>query len=452
MIKWVFLVFNFFSVMLVNLFFADDIGISVSAPTMVTGGDEFQVTVTLNKGNLESFSRLMQELPAGLKAKSVSSANADFTFKDNKVRLIWLKMPEEGQVSVTYTIQSDQRLKGSFELGGKFSFIQDNERRSVDAEPLIVTINPNPTIDPNLLVDVKDFKDQVIPDLTSGGQLQVACVRERPRISGDPDGGIVVNLLVNKESAEKFAKIEEDIPAGYTALKIDAKGGIFSFKDGRAKFLWMNLPQEAYFIVSYRLVPNAGVVGAPQLKGQFSYVDNEKTKILDIVEKDIQLSSMTGDSVKALIAQILAPKPLGEQLLIAEAEVPAEKPEPEIEKPTTKKKNAWQRMKLSIDKRYLLEPEDGVYYRVQLAAGHNKINIKSYFKKLNVSDEVRIEEHEGWKKYSIGSFNDYKLARDYRVHIWNTTPVGDAFVAAYNSGRRITVQEALMISNQKWYR
>ena len=59
-----------------------------------------------------------------------------------------------------------------------------------------------------------------------------------------------------------------------------------------------------------------------------------------------------------------------------------------------------------------------------------------------------------WYKYTIGAFNIYKEARDRRNEIWaEENKIDDAFVTAYNSGERITVQEALMISKQKaWMR
>jgi hypothetical protein len=306
MFKWLVISVNFLITLFIGAFFDGDVTLQINAPQVVTAGDEFKVTVKLKKGKLESFSRLLQELPAGLKATSANSANADFTFKENKVRLIWLKMPETDSVTVVYTIKVDQRLKGSFELGGKFSYIDNNERMTVEATTVNITINPNPNIDPKLIVDIKDFKEKVIPDLSPSGLGQVACIRQKPLPTGDADNSYIVNLLVYKDNAQKFAKIEETVPQGFTAIKIDSKEGIFVFKDGLAKFLWMSLPSSPYFIVSYRLVPNLGLKTAPSLKGQFSFVIDEKNYIRDIIEKDIQLASLSSQEVQNLVKQITA--------------------------------------------------------------------------------------------------------------------------------------------------
>ena len=467
MLKWLIVSINFLFTFLAASFFDGEVSLSINAPQVVTAGEEFQVKVKLNKGKLESFSRFLQELPAGLKATAVNSANADFTFKDNKVRVIWLKMPDSDTVTIVYTIKPDARLKGTFNMTGKFSYISNNERMSTDAEPLNITINPNPNTDPNLVVDINDFKDKVIPEISIGSKMDVACFRQKAVATGDADGSYIVNLLVYKENAQKFAKIEEQVPAGYTAIKIENKEGIFVFKDGMAKYLWMNLPTEPFFIVSYRLVPNTGITAVPVLKGQFSYVIDEKTMVKDIIEKDVQLASLTASEIKKMIADSRTGKvevPIAE--LIPQQKdtekVIALQPEPEpqpIIQPVEEKKTRpkpMPRPKFSnigaIDLAYKLEPEEGVYFRVQVGAGHRPVNIKRYFKKFKVADEVRSEEHDGWHKYSIGSFAEYKQARDYRVHIWNTTTITDAFVSAYNSGQRITVQEALMINNQRWYR
>jgi hypothetical protein len=49
----------------------------------------------------------------------------------------------------------------------------------------------------------------------------------------------------------------------------------------------------------------------------------------------------------------------------------------------------------------------------------------------------------------IGSFGNYKEARNKR-EVLRSGKAKDAFVTAYNGAKRITVQEALMISSQKW--
>jgi hypothetical protein len=448
------LIVNLIAALSIGSIFQSGVTLQVDVPAEVVAGTEFEVRVNIQKGDLESFSRLQQSLPAGLTATSYQSSNADFTFEEKRVRLIWIRLPRQDELTVVYRIKVDERLKGTFDIQGKFSYIEDNERKSVSIESAPITILPSPYIDPALIVDINDYEQQVIPyiPVTSAG-AQIACIRQAPvREAGG--AAYLVTILVNKESKQKFAKIEEEIPAGYTAIDVDPKEAIFTFKDGKAKFLWMNLPADPYFTVAYKLVPQDLSASLPQLNGKFSYLEGEKTISIDIKQTDRDLASLTPDEVANIIATATTPaiavkippdkETTPEKEVVVKTTPPVEKEKPKASARSSKE--------LKTNLPYLLEPEEGVYYRVQLAAGHRNVDIEKYFKKFNLDKEVRKEYHEGWQKYSIGSFQVYKDARDYRVHIWNTTAIDDAFVSAYNDGNRITVQEALMIANQQWYK
>ncbi len=451
MYRVIVLIINLIAAFSIGSIFQSGVVLNIEVPNEVVAGTEFDVTVTIQKGNLESFSRLQHTFPAGLIATSYISSNADFTFDDKKVRFIWLRMPSQNEFSVTYKIKADERLKGTFDIKGKFSYIDDNERKSVSLESLPITILPSPNIDPALIVDIHDFEQQVIPYIAPlATDAQIACIRQIPfpETAGD---GYIVNILVNKESKQKFAKIEESIPSGYKAVNIDPKEAIFTFREKTAKFLWMNLPSDPYFTVSYKLIPTSPTAALPELHGKFSYLEGEKTMSIDIRQTERELASLSPDEINELIVSLSMP------VLLAQADQenkiadtsPAEKTvtaTPKYETPKTKPKE------LQSNMSYMLEPEEGVYYRVQLAAGHKTVDIERYFKKYNLDKEVRKEYHDGWQKYSIGSFEVYKEARDYRIHIWNTTIIDDAFVSAYNYGKRIYVQEALMIADQRWYK
>jgi hypothetical protein len=458
--------FVYLLVVLFINFQATDVKVKIEAPAEVTAGSEFEVRITVDKGDIESFSRFQQMIPAGLTADSYMSSNADFSFQDKRVRMIWLKLPDSDEFTFIYKIRVDERLKGTFSLGGKFSYIENNERKSASPASRLITINPSPNIDPDLIVDINDFEEKVIQYIPSVSAVSenIACIRQKPYLN-QAGSEYIVNLLVNKEDKKKFAKIEETVPAGFTAVDIDNKDGIFTFKDQKAKFLWMNLPSESYYMVSYRLIPKNDVMpGLPSIHGKFSYLVDEKTISIDIVEKDIDLASITAGQLQDIIEELKTQPPVllteagqketevvtePEKVVKQEVKEPVEEVKQKVTKPKAVKTSEY---KFKRDLAYVLEPESGVYYRVQVAAGHKPVDIKRYFRKYKLDREVRKEYHEGWLKYSVGSFSVYKEARDYRVNIWNTTDIDDAFVSAYNNGERITVQEALMIANQKWYK
>jgi len=489
----------FVGVLLINTLFNESVNTSIIVPSQVEAGKDFTVNLTINKGAIEGFSRLQHNLPAGLSAKPATIENAEFYSTDKKIRLVWLKIPEKNQLILSYKINVDQRLKGVFNLTGNFSYIEGNERKSITFNSENITITPSPILDPKLIVDINDFEKYITPDLSTKDN-NVACIRQAPtKIAGSND--IIIKLLVYKGERGKFAKIEEKIPSGFVVEPIDTRSAIFTSKDNTVKFLWMNMPAEDYFTVSYKLRPKPEVnINNVKLNGSFSYIEGNQTITLNTIERSEDFSQLDKEKILALIrgpessiepnnlfasTENMPVKSSKVQQTTTPTELPIEKPiekpieqtikepiETPLDKPIIEKKdtapiiskkpliaskpivkqnvktNAYKSNYAGIE----LLPDTGIYYRVQLAAGHRPINISRYFKKHKLEFEVKREQHDGWYKYSIGSFRQYIEARDYRSKIWTTTTISDAFVAAYNRGQRITVQEALMISNQKWYK
>ena len=453
-----FLLINFLGVFLINTLFPGGADVRIDAPNEIVAGEEVTVRIKISKSELNSFARLQQELPGGITAEVVESDNAEFKFEDQKVKFIWLSVPEDETINLAYKLRANDRLEGSFQLKGSFDYILENERKSVALASKEIKIQPSPNIDPNMRVDVSDFKPMVEKPSPKASLADVKCIRQNPYKVDEES--YVVNLLVHKGNKKKFAKIQETVPEGFTAVKKETKDAIFTFKEQTAKFLWMNLPSEPHFVVSYRLVPKEGTTGKPDLKGEFSYIEDENTRKVAIVEKDIDLTNTETEHLAEIIKSSKVQQVGGETGLKVETREMARETE---ERDIDYSKNRGEvRIEVADEAQRILqsnakltnklEPQSGVYYRVQIAAGHRPIDVESYFDKYNIEKEVRIELHEGWRKYSVGSFDIYKEARDYRVHIWNNTSINDAFVAAYNSGDRITVQEALMITNHKWYK
>jgi hypothetical protein len=75
----------------------------------------------------------------------------------------------------------------------------------------------------------------------------------------------------------------------------------------------------------------------------------------------------------------------------------------------------------------------------------------SYYESTYSLGTVNAEQLDGLNKYTTGSFTTYQDARNNRETVKGKGVAGP-FVVAYNNGKRITVQEALMITSQVWIR
>ncbi len=483
MIKYIILAIILNAILVLNFSTGQHVYLEIKAPPVAEAGSTVEVEIELHKSSLTGFARFQQELPYGVTASPVLPADVNFSFEENTLTLIWLSLPREEKIRIQYQLHIHERLKGDLQLGGTFSYIEDNQRMAKDASGMNLAINPSAEIDERLIVDVGESAAiwSVPPPRMDVGR-EIVAVRQDP--VPDNDLGFIVNIFVHKGEKNYFARIEEKIPEGFTAIQMESKGGIFSFSDQKARIIWRNLPMERSFLVSYRLIPHGIAETVPEISGEFSFMQNDITTSRNIVQTDRDLRVLNEQEKQHLVASIteepVTPARVTPPSVTPAPHTPAapvRPPEPSRPVETTRPAETARVTPPSVtpaphnaaapvrppepagfpvtpgvELSKPLEAEEGVYYRVQLAAGRRPVDPEKYFGKMNIAHEVRSEIHEGWIKYSAGSFYDYRSARDYRVTIWNTTPARDAFVAAYNDGIRITVQEALVIANHQWFR
>ena len=435
----------------------EPVTVKMIVPSVVGAGQQFRVSITIDKGDLEEFSRLQQELPAGLEAIQENSGAADYSYDNQRVRFIWLKLPAENPIYLTYKIMVNERLKGTFTLGGEFSYVENNERKSVSLPSENINITPSPAISADRQIEIGSYKDVIVAERTGSTHAgKVTCIRQVPYKSSSGND-IMVNLLVYKQDMNRFAKIEEKIPPGFQAEMVDSKEGLFTFKDGIAKFVWMNLPVDAGFTVSYRLIPDAGKsLEDLKIQGTLSYIMEGRNISVDVVQKDVYLKGISKANIEALMKSLEAGEELPggkpEQTQLTEVKPPPvkekepvekEKPVVTEEKPVVRETREPQTSAASsgIPNSQQLPVQTGIYYRVQLAATMSFNDANESFAAFNLSRPVLVERHGGMYKYTIGSFSSYDQADEFRSTALSLGIPG-AFVVAYRDGKRISINEA----------
>ena len=444
--------------------------VSVSVPDVIEAGTEITVNVTINKGNVTGFGRFEQQIPSGFTVKSGNSANAIFNFQDQKLQLVWIGLPAHDEINISYVITANERLKGDVSLGGEFYFIENNGPRMASAGSNNLSITPSPRVSLENQIDVNDFARIASIESEALGSGSTIAFRQRP-VWIEDERFYLVTLLINRDAARSYAKIEETIPDGFTAVNLDSKGGIFQFRNQQAVINWQNLPLESYFTISYRLIPNDGQQSPTNISGTFAFMITDRTFEIEIIERSEALAGMSRTQVDALLRDVNVRASAPSQF-IASNNTPTSPSQngnqpnniannnqtqrPSTVQPPSSPTNVQpsppnrQQVAPPNNERFRLQPQEGIYYRVQIAAGRNPVNVPVYFRGHRVTQDVMWENHEGWFKYTVGPLSQYRDARDLRVNINNTTNIEDPFVVAYNDGRRITVQDALMALNQTW--
>lgn len=524
----------------------EELKVELQVPANAEPGSQVTVQLKITGGDVKGFAKYTDRLPEGYEAVSAKLGDATFTADNGQIKIIWLEFPKDDEVVVEYVLKTPSTANGNIELGGKFSYLENNEKR------VFSVFKKSLTVGSVAIAAAEEAEEEAEVAVTVEVHRQILNSKENIHH---------VQLTVTQSGLDGFGKIQEFVPLGAVIEKGEVENAVFSSIKNKVKFVWMSLPKKESFVVTYYVdLSKADSKDINSLTGNFSYLDNDVSKKVDIIfdsegpilasnsieekveeapdsevtekeeteevanegnqtteesnETEEKIAVVTpaavgvvaGSNVEAtkdekenldieaedegteialneketLIEEVEVEeetemKASTETIAVAEENVESEKQEEEIvdelieeevedeiakvqeeeiEEESVKSSTSASKEKETPIMNSSNSPVvSGVKYRVQIAAGANVVDAAYFQDRHNFTSAFNVENHQGWVKYTTGSYTLYKDARDSRENINGSGHKFDGpFVTAYNDGTRITVQEALMISSQKWYK
>lgn len=479
MIKPLIILFNTISVFFFSFFFGDEpVSVTGNFPKNVAIGTEFTAELTVKKVNVSGFAKLQLEVPEGFTVKEVESKAGNFSFSANIAKIIWTSVPVDDQFTVKFALVADAGAAGLKTLASKFSYVSNNSREVVEMTPVEIQVGdaasapaaaaeevpaaaaPVPVAGTEPATATPSVPQSNAADMSHSSEppSNVQCARTITK--GSVAGEYNVEVKILKHDIKGFAKFQEILPSGYTAKGGKTNGSSFSVSDGKAKFVWVSLPTDEELQISYTLVKETGDSRETRLDGEFSYLENDQTKKIklpaDLITASGDVVAGAGTPANTATQRVATEQP-SENTTVAQTTEPV--PTENVTAPITQttavvaetKTTAPETVASNPNTTVLAKKEGNVFYVVQIGAFRNAIQPEVLSKKFNLSETIKSEMADGYSKFMVGNYGEYKQARDHREQI-KQKGCGSAFVAAYNGPKRITVQEALMISSQKWYK
>jgi len=304
---------------------------------------------------------------------------------------------------------------------------------------------------------------------------------------------ILVSISIPCKDLQGIARFQQEFPKGFEVSELKNDGSIISFSNSLLQFLWIQLPIKDSLNISYKLRCLPGFGGKTEVPARLFYLNGSVRE--ELVFNSMQLI-VSGEATKKFQAvkldkstEVTATKPVAKPSTTStDKPTPAKSPnvqaksaKPQDDKaakpstvqdpkanasnssPTKEVELPKKDVNVTPDKTAAKETKpitaptktsteattigDKISFRIQLAASAEKGNLTDLSSKFGVAEKnIREESHNGLFKYTTGEFNSLAEAR--KSMSANPKMKQGAFVAGYNKGSRIDLEEAIRLSKK----
>ncbi|MBN2175419.1 MAG: outer membrane beta-barrel protein [Bacteroidales bacterium] len=201
----------------------------------------------------------------------------------------------------------------------------------------------------------------------------------------------VLKSTIHKGNIDGPADLTQILPIGFLVLDSVIDGARVEFKNYTLYLYWDELPADSVFEISYNV----------QLSNIYGNLPMTSILYLDRTGKYYKFKT-----------NVFIERKSDSELVVSESD------------------HEKQQKEASEMKK--------VEFRIQVRAAYKtEIPLQQLANRYHLSDEIKVDYLDNWYRYSIGSFESFKKAKEYRNAIIKEHGVQDAFIVAFYDGKRL---------------
>lgn len=116
------------------------ITINANFPSSMGAASSVDADVKINKGTVGNFAKYQLDVPAGYVISAVDAKGGNFTFENQRAKIVWVSVPSETEFTIKLKVQANSDAISPATFAQKFYYLENNEKKEVEATPAVITI------------------------------------------------------------------------------------------------------------------------------------------------------------------------------------------------------------------------------------------------------------------------------------------------------------------------
>ena len=119
--------------------FSQELSITNAIPASASAGQPIEAKFTLTKApTMGSFAKFQVDLPAGFTAESVEIKGGNFTFENNRVKIVWVSLPPDASFDFIFKMTAPSTASGNISFSPQFFYLENNVKKEYTVPPASV--------------------------------------------------------------------------------------------------------------------------------------------------------------------------------------------------------------------------------------------------------------------------------------------------------------------------